>query len=131
MGRLFIVEQHVLLAEVLDAVVAELRGTTHPRTVLHKVLLAAPGADVPSERDPRHALSASSLSQALIPLGLALRLYDAFSCAVQRKCTCSVAFALVGRGGLPRRLGWFMGLDYEVHKKDLQSLLGHDLMSTH
>jgi hypothetical protein len=51
-----------------------------------------------------YALSASSLSQALIPLGLALRLYDAFSAAVQRKCTCSVAFSLAGFGGRPTPL---------------------------
>jgi hypothetical protein len=48
------------------------------------------------------ALSARSLSQTDIPLGLALRLYDAFSCAVQRKWTCCVALSLAGRGGLPR-----------------------------
>ena len=47
------------------------------------------------------ASSASFFSQALIPLGLALRLYDAFSCAVQRKCTCLVLRSLAGRGGLP------------------------------
>jgi hypothetical protein len=48
-----------------------------------------------------YALSARSFSQALIPLGLALRLYDAFSVAVQRKWTCWVARSLAGRGGLP------------------------------
>ena len=42
-----------------------------------------------------------NISQALIPFGLALRLYDAFSCAVQRKCTCSVARSLAGRDGRP------------------------------
>lgn len=56
-----------------------------------------------------YALSASPFSHALIPAGLALRLYDAFSCAVQRKCTCSVPRSLAGKGGLPRFLGWFMG----------------------
>ena len=55
-----------------------------------------------------YALSASSFSHAEMPLGLALRLYDAFSCAVQRKCTCLVLRSLAGRGGLPRFLGWFM-----------------------
>jgi hypothetical protein len=47
------------------------------------------------------AESASPFSQAEIPLGLALRLYDAFSCAVQRKCTCAVARSLADLGGLP------------------------------
>jgi hypothetical protein len=56
------------------------------------------------------ALSANSFSQAEIPLGLALRLYDAFSAAVQRKCTCLVLRSLAGNGGLPLGLGWFMGL---------------------
>ncbi len=56
-----------------------------------------------------YALSARSLSQADMPLGFAFRLYDAFSAAVQRKCTCSVLRSLAGMGGLPRRLGWFMG----------------------
>ncbi len=51
--------------------------------------------------DGGYCLSARSFSQALIPLGFALRLYDAFSAAVQRKCTCSVARSLAGRGGLP------------------------------
>lgn len=46
-------------------------------------------------------MSASSFSQALIPLGLAFRLYDAFSSAVQRKCTCLVLRSLAGNGGLP------------------------------
>ena len=40
------------------------------------------------------ASSASFFSQVEIPLGLALRLYDAFSAAVQRMCTCSVARSL-------------------------------------
>lgn len=48
-----------------------------------------------------YALSAKSLSQAEMPLGLALRLYEAFSAAVQRKWTCCVALSLAGRGGLP------------------------------
>jgi len=57
----------------------------------------------------RYALSASSLSHAEMPLGLAFRLYDAFSAAVQRKCTCWVAFSLAGRGGRPLpRLGLSM-----------------------
>lgn len=57
------------------------------------------------------SLSARSFSQAEIPLGFALRLYDAFSCAVQRKCTCIVARSLAGMGGLPLpRLGAFMAL---------------------
>ena len=49
-----------------------------------------------------YASSASFFSQADMPLGLALRLYDAFSAAVQRKCTCLVARSLAGRVGLPR-----------------------------
>ncbi len=48
------------------------------------------------------ASSASLFSQAEIPLGLAFRLYDAFSAAVQRKCTCLVLRSLAGSGGLPR-----------------------------
>ena len=53
-------------------------------------------------------MSASPLSHAEMPLGFALRLYDAFSAAVQRKCTCLVLRSLDGMGGLPRFLGWFM-----------------------
>ena len=49
------------------------------------------------------ASSASFLSQALIPLSPALRLYDAFSAAVQRKWTCLVARSLAGLGGAPLR----------------------------
>ena len=52
----------------------------------------------------RQALSANSLSHADMPLGFAFFLYDAFSAAVQRKCTCSVARSLAGRVGLPLRL---------------------------
>ena len=48
-----------------------------------------------------YALSASSLSHAESPLGLALRTYDDFSVAVQRKCTCLVARSLSGNGGRP------------------------------
>jgi hypothetical protein len=56
-----------------------------------------------------HALSARSFNQAEIPLGLAFRLYDAFSAAVQRKCTCSAARSLAGIGGLPLgRFGFSM-----------------------
>ena len=49
-------------------------------------------------------MSASPLSHAEMPLGLAFRLYDAFSAAVQRKCTCLVLRSLAGMGGLPRGL---------------------------
>jgi hypothetical protein len=59
--------------------------------------------------DGGYCLSARSLSQAEIPLGFALRLYDAFSAAVQRKCTCSLALSLAGLGGLPLRFGLSMG----------------------
>ena len=55
------------------------------------------------------ASSASFFSQALIPFGLAFRLYDAFSAAVQRKCTCLVLRSLAGNGGLPLGLGCVMG----------------------
>jgi hypothetical protein len=55
------------------------------------------------------ASSASFLSQADMPLAPAFRLYDAFSAAVQRKCTCLVPRSLAGKGGLPLRLA-FMGL---------------------
>lgn len=58
----------------------------------------------------RHALSASSFSQADTPFGRAFRLYDAFSAAVQRNSTRSEARSLAGTGGLPLgRFGWFMG----------------------
>jgi hypothetical protein len=50
------------------------------------------------------ALSASPLSHAERPLGLAFLLYPAFSCGVQRKRMKSVA-ALSPRGGRPRGLG--------------------------
>jgi hypothetical protein len=46
-------------------------------------------------------LSARPFSQADMPFGLAFRLYDAFSAAVQRKCTWWVARSLAGMGGLP------------------------------
>jgi hypothetical protein len=55
----------------------------------------------PSFGRTSQASSASFFSQALIPFGLAFRLYDAFSVAVQRKWTCWVARSLAGRGGLP------------------------------
>ena len=58
------------------------------------------------------ASSASFFSQALIPLGLALRLYDAFSAAVQRKCTCLVLRSLAGMGGLPLGLGFMAAIVY-------------------
>jgi hypothetical protein len=51
-----------------------------------------------------YALSASSLSHAETPFGLAFRLYSRFSCGVQRNSTRAVAGFL--RGGLPLgRLG--------------------------
>jgi hypothetical protein len=46
-----------------------------------------------------YALSASSLSHAERPFGLAFRLYPAFSCGVQRKPTRALAGFLMG--GLP------------------------------
>jgi hypothetical protein len=53
------------------------------------------------------ALSASPLSHAERPLGLAFLRYPAFSCGVQRNRTTAVAGVLMG--GLPLgRLGWFM-----------------------
>ena len=57
-----------------------------------------------------YALSARSFSQALMPLGFAFRLYDAFSCAVQRKCTCWVPRSWAGKGGLPLRFVDMAGL---------------------
>lgn len=63
-----------------------------------------------TDTNESYALSARSLSHADMPLGLAFRLYDAFSCAVQRKCTCSVLRSLAGMGGLPRFLGVMAGL---------------------
>ena len=48
-----------------------------------------------------YALSASPFSQRDRPLPRAFLLYDAFSAAVQRKCTCLVLRSLAGRGGLP------------------------------
>ena len=58
------------------------------------------------------ASSANFFSHAEIPLGLALRLYDAFSAAVQRKCTCLVLLSLAGSGGLPR----LVMANYGLHK---------------
>lgn len=77
-----------------------------------------------------HALSAKSLSHAEMPLGFAFRLYDAFSCAVQRKCTCSVARSLAGRGGLPRFLGCVMSLIMGYTKKLDKHSLGRYIVYT-
>lgn len=56
---------------------------------------------------PDQDLSASSLSHAETPLGLAFLTYSAFSCGVQRNRTTSVAGVLMG--GLPFGfLGWSM-----------------------
>ena len=60
--------------------------------------------------DRNYDLSASPFSHSESPKGLALRLYSAFSAAVQRKCTCLVLRSLAGKGGLPLFLGWFMAL---------------------
>jgi len=60
-----------------------------------------------------YALSASALSHAEMPRFLAFRLYDAFSCAVQRNSTRSVAGFLMG--GLPL-LGAFMAAIMPVQK---------------
>ena len=49
-------------------------------------------------------MSARSFSHAEMPFGFAFRLYDAFSAAVQRKCTCLVDRSFAGSGGLPRLL---------------------------
>ena len=70
-----------------------------------------------------YALSASSFSHAEMPLGLALRLYDAFSCAVQRKCTCAVARSLAGMGGLPL-FGAFMDGLYAYTNNPCNTSLG-------
>ena len=54
---------------------------------------------IPSFGWNSQALSASSLSHAERPLGLAFLLYPAFSCGVQRKPTRAVEGFLMG--GLP------------------------------
>ena len=63
----------------------------------------------PAAPHQNQALSASSFSQELMPLAPAFSLYERFSAAVQRKCTCLVLRSLAGKGGLPLFLGWFMG----------------------
>jgi hypothetical protein len=50
------------------------------------------------------ASSASFFSQALIPLSPAFLRYEAFSAAVQRKCTCLEALSLASFFGAPLRL---------------------------
>ena len=58
------------------------------------------------------ALSASPLSHAETPCGMAFLLYPAFSCGVQRNSTRAVAGFLMG--GLPLgRLGLSMGRNYD------------------
>jgi hypothetical protein len=69
------------------------------------------------------ASSASFFSQADMPFAPAFRLYDAFSAAVQRKCTCLVPRSLAGKGGLPLRLA-FMGLIMRYTKKTCNPFLG-------
>ncbi len=59
-----------------------------------------------SLRRSNQSLSASPLSHAETPWGLAFRLYPAFSCGVQRKRTTAVAGFLMG--GLPLGLGLSM-----------------------
>jgi hypothetical protein len=56
------------------------------------------------------ASSASFFSHADMPFTPAFRLYDAFSAAVQRKCTCLVPRSLAGKGGLPLRLAFMAGI---------------------
>ena len=68
------------------------------------------------------ASSASFLSHAEIPLGLAFRLYDAFSAAVQRKCTCLVLRSLAGMDGLPLGLGFGMDVNC-THTKSVDKPL--------
>ena len=68
------------------------------------------------------ASSASFFSQAEIPLAPAFRRYDAFSAAVQRKCTCLVLRSLAGNGGLPLGLGLVMRLIVHTRKSLTQSL---------
>ena len=70
--------------------------------------LSAGSYDPDAARRRRYALSARSFSQADMPLGLALRLYDAFSSLVHRKWTCWVARSLAGFLGAPLRFGWLM-----------------------
>lgn len=64
----------------------------------------APDRIVPPFGRTYQASSASFLSQADMPLGLAFRLYSAFSAFVQRTWICSVARSLAGKVGLPRFL---------------------------
>ena len=69
------------------------------------------------------ALSANSLSHAEMPFAPAFFRYDAFSAAVQRKCTCLVPLSLAGKGGLPLRLA-FMGLIMVYTKSSCNPSLG-------
>src|SRR3990167_5399272 len=76
-----------------------------------------------------YALSASPLSHAERPLGLAFLLYPAFSCGVQRNSTRAVEGFF--RGGLPLpRFGTVMWLLYG-HKKALTSPHPSYIMSVH
>jgi hypothetical protein len=63
---------------------------------------------IPSFGWSSQASSASFFSQADMPFAPAFRLYDAFSAAVQRKCTCLEASSLAGFLGAPLRLGGVM-----------------------
>jgi hypothetical protein len=66
---------------------------------------------IPSFGRTIQASSASFFSQVEMPLGLALRLYSAFSAFVQRTWICSVALSLAGKVGRPLpRLSAFMAL---------------------
>jgi hypothetical protein len=83
----------------------------------------------PSFGRTSQASSASFFSQVEMPLGFALRLYDAFSAAVQRMCTCSVARSLAGKGGLPR-LGLSMPI-FDYTKKFLTRAILSYILYTH
>lgn len=70
-----------------------------------------------------YALSASPFSQAEMPCAPAFLRYEAFSAAVQRKCTCLVPLSLAGKGGLPLRLA-FMGRIMVYTKSSCNPSLG-------
>jgi hypothetical protein len=80
-------------------------------------------------RRPPYSLSASPLSHAERPLGLALRRYSDFSAFVQRTWICSVARSLAGKGGLPR-LGLSIPI-FDYTKKFLTRAILSYILSTH
>jgi hypothetical protein len=63
---------------------------------------------IPSFGWNTQASSASFFSQADMPRSPAFLRYEAFSAAVQRKCTCLEALSLASFFGAPLRLGCVM-----------------------